>query len=75
MKPITATENHLLQTYGPLMTLDQLATMLNRSVGGVRLGLRTSAPWAIKLQSARRKVGRRVYFRTTAVASFIDDAE
>lgn len=71
------TETHLLEKHGPLMTLDALAALLDRSVGGIRLGLRTDAPWATQLKQARRKVGRRVYFRTSLVARLVDgdDAE
>lgn len=66
------TQEYLLEKCGPLMTLEQLATLLDRSVGGVRLGLRSNAPWAIKLNEARRKVGKRVYFKTFDVARFVD---
>lgn len=66
------TETHLLEKHGPLMTLDALAHLLDRSVGGIRLGLRTDAPWAVRLKQARRKVGKRVYFRTSEVARFVD---
>lgn len=66
------TETHLLEKHGPLMTLDALAHLLDRSVGGIRLGLRTDAPWAVQLKQARRKVGKRVYFRTAEVARFVD---
>lgn len=66
------TEIHLLEKHGPLMTLDALAHLLDRSVGGIRLGLRTNAPWALQLNRARRKVGKRVYFRTVDVAKLVD---
>lgn len=68
----TTTTEHLLEKHGPLMTLDALAALLDRSVGGIRLGLRTEAPWAQQLRQARRKVGKRVYFRTLDVAKFVD---
>lgn len=68
----STTEAHLLEKFGPLMPLPALATLLNRSVGGIRLGLRTDAPWAQQLRQARRKIGKRVYFRTADVAKFVD---
>ena len=67
------TETHLLEKHGPLMTLDALAHLLDRSVGGIRLGLRTNnAPWQVHLNRARLRVGRRVYFRTVDVAKLVD---
>lgn len=66
------TETHLLEKHGPLMTLPAVAALLDRSVGGIRLGLRSNAPWAMQLRQARRKLGKRVYFRTSLVAALVD---
>lgn len=70
-----ATKQYMLAKFGPVMTLDDLAAVLDRSVGGIRLGLRTDAPWAQQLRQARRKVGKRVYFVTAGVAAFLSDEQ
>lgn len=72
MTTSSPTQAYLLEKHGPMMTLDALAALLDRSVGGVRLGLRTNVPWAEQLKKARKKVGKRVYFRTVDVARFVD---
>ena len=64
-------EQTLLESYGPLMSIAQLAKMLDRSPEGLRIGLRTRAPWAEQINSARLRIGRRVYFRTPEIAAFI----
>ncbi len=68
----STTEAHMLAQFGPLMTYQALAGVLSRSVGGLRLGLRTEAPWAQQLRQARRRVGKRVYFHTATIAKFVD---
>lgn len=67
-----ATEEYLLQTYGALVTVNQLAAVLSRSAEGLRLSLRRDSDWAKQLNAARVKVGRRIYFRTVEVARVFD---
>lgn len=69
------TEQTLIQKYGPLLTLMQLAELLDRSADGLRLTIRGNSEFAIKLQSARRRLGRRVYFKAADVARLIDGDE
>lgn len=64
-------EETLLSKYGPLLSLTQLANVLDRSPEGLRISLRTANDWSIQLNTARLKVGRRVYFRTSQVASML----
>lgn len=69
------TEKWLTDRYGPLMTLQDLATVLNRSADGLRLSLYGQTELSRHLRDARRKIGRRVYFRTAAVAQLVDGTE
>jgi len=66
------TEQFLLERYGLLRTLPQLAETLKRSPEGLRITLRTQSEFAAKVNAARLKLGRRVYFRTPDVAKLID---
>jgi hypothetical protein len=69
---MTETEKFLFEKYGPLLTLAQLAKILDRSEEGLRLTLRNHSPLARQLTSARLKIGRRVHFRTHEIASILD---
>ena len=71
----TSTENYLLQKYGPLLSLVQLAIVLDRSADGLRLSLRQDGELARKFNPARKKIGRRVYFRSALVAIVLDEIE
>lgn len=61
-------EETLLTQYGPLLSINQLATVLDRSPDGLRISLRTASEWSAKINTTRLKIGRRVYFRTSQVA-------
>lgn len=65
-------EQALISKYGTLMTLVHLAQELHRSPDGLRISLRTNAGWAIQVNAARKKFGRRVYFDTVKIAAIID---
>ncbi len=71
----TSTENYLLQKYGPLLSLVQLALVLDRSADGLRLSLRQDGEMAKKFNPARKKIGRRVYFRSAIVALILDEVD
>ena len=66
-------EETLLQRYGPLLSISQLAVVLDRSPDGLRISLRTPNEWSTKLNTSRLKIGRRVYFRTSQVAEMFAD--
>ncbi|MGQ7816013.1 DNA-binding protein [Metapseudomonas furukawaii] len=70
------TEELLLQRYNgaPLLSLEQLAEILQRSKDGLRFTLCGDNELARKLHSCRVKIGRRVYFKTVSVAQLIDEA-
>ena len=66
-------ENTLLHRFGPLLSIAQLAAILDRSPDGLRIGLRTTNEWAQRINKARLKIGRRVYFRTCQIAEILSD--
>ena len=68
----TSTENYLLDKFGPLITLVQLAGLLGRSADGLRLSLGQDGEISKKFNPARKKIGRRVYFRSAIVALVLD---
>jgi hypothetical protein len=72
-QPMT-TEEQLLDRYGPLLSLTELSELLKRSPDGLRIALRSQTEFAQKWNAAKRKVGRRVYFRASDVAELIDEA-
>ena len=57
--------------YGPLLSMAQLAKVLDRSAEGLRVSLRNDTEWARQLNAAKMKLGRRVYFRTAEIAKFL----
>lgn len=61
----------MFDRYGPLLTLAQLAQMLNRSTDGMRMALREASPYAERLNAAKVRIGRRIYFRTPDVARLL----
>lgn len=66
------TEQILVEKYGPLLTLVQVAELLHRRADGIRMTIRGNSEFANKMQTARRKIGRRVYFMAVDVAKLID---
>ncbi len=62
----------LIAKYGPLMSLSDLAETLKRSVEGVRNGLNKDMEPYRKINAARVRIGRRVYFQTTKIAALLD---
>jgi len=61
------TEKYLLQQYGPLMSLTDVASLLDRSPEGVRVALYSDTDISRRLKPTMLRVGRRVYFRTLQV--------
>ena len=62
-------EETLIKQYGPLLSINQLAFILDRSSDGLRTMLRSSGEWVSKINETRLKLGRRLYFRMVAVAA------
>lgn len=72
---MSITTEYMLDTYGPLLTLPQLAKLFGRSADGVRLSLLHDGEFARQIKPSRIKLGRRVYFRTEDVAKIISPRE
>lgn len=70
----SSTETYLLEKCGPLMTLPQLAKLLDRNVDGLRICLGRESEWAHQINLARLKIGRRVYYKTQTIAKLIDQS-
>ncbi len=64
-------EEALTGQCGPLLSMAQLAKVLDRSAEGLRVSLRNDTEWARQLNAAKMKLGRRVYFRTAEIAKFL----
>lgn len=67
-------EEALLHRYGPLLSIKQLAAVMDRSPDGLRISLRTASEWSAKINASRLKIGRRVYFRTSQLAQLLADS-
>ncbi len=65
-------ENALTEKYGPLMSVAHLAQCLDRSPEGLRISLRTDSDWSRPINAAKHKLGRRVYFKTAAIARVLN---
>jgi len=65
-------ERSLIERYGPLLTLSDVAAILRRSPDGLRVSLGRENEVSKKLNPAKKKIGRRVYFRVSAVAELIE---
>ncbi len=69
---MTTTFNYLQEEYGPLMSLEALAQTLDRSPQGLRVSLNTKTEISQAINATKRKIGRRIYFRTEEIAKIID---
>jgi len=70
------TEEFLFKQFGSaLLTLAQLAQLLNRSPAGLRITLAGNSELARKLRPARRKLGRRVYYSTADLSKVLNDPD
>lgn len=61
-------EKNLVERFGPLIPLAGLASLLDRSPEAVRMFLRSNSEMALRINTAKLKIGRRLYFRTAEVA-------
>ncbi len=64
-------EDTLIKQYGPLLSINQLAGILDRSPDGLRTTLRSSGEWVNKINATRLRSGRRLHFRTVEVADVL----
>lgn len=58
----------------PLLTLEGLASLLDRTPAGLRASMHARTDFAQSLKAARVKLGRRVYFRRDLVDRMIAEA-
>ena len=65
------TEETLIKQYGPLLSINQFAGILDRSPDSLRTALRSSGGWVNKINATRLRLGRRLYFSTVAVADVL----
>ncbi len=66
-----ATQHSLQERYGPLLSMNHLAELLHRSPNGLCFALRASDGYAVRINSAKVKIGRRVYFRTHEIVDLL----
>lgn len=65
-------ESSLIKHYGPLLTLFEVAKILKRSPDGLRTSLNRDNEVSRKLNPAKKKIGKRVYFPASAIAELIN---
>jgi hypothetical protein len=58
----------MFEKYGPLLSIAQLAKILNRTPDGLRMSLQDCSDYSGCLNAAKIRIGRRVYFRTLEIA-------
>ncbi|SFU17886.1 MULTISPECIES: hypothetical protein [Pseudomonas] len=72
---MSETEKKIWAIYGTFMlTLEQLAQLIDRQPEGLRRTLSGESELAMKLAPARVKIGRRVLYKASEVARFLDEA-
>ena len=69
---MNTTHEYLQGKYGPLMSLDALAKTLDRAPQGLRVSLNSNSEIARAINATKKKIGRRVYFKTEKIAKIID---
>lgn len=69
------TLHFLQQNYGPLMSMEAFAKTFDRSKEGLRVCLSSQSEFSQAINSAKKKCGRRVYFKTEIIAEIIDDGD
>ena len=72
---MNTTLDYLQNKYGPLISMDALATIFDRSKEGMRVSLHSDSEFSKAINSARKKCGRRVYFKAVEIAKIIDEGE
>lgn len=70
---VSSTYRFLLDRYGPVLTVEQLAETLSRKKSGLRNALQKSEEaWVVALNARKTRIGRRMYFPAEAVADLLD---
>ncbi|MBS0225755.1 MAG: DNA-binding protein [Proteobacteria bacterium] len=58
----------------PLLTLPQLANVLNKKPAHIHWALSTDSELGKKLQPAKTRLGRHIYFRVIDLAKVLDES-
>ncbi len=66
------TLEYLQGKYGPLMPMNAVAEVFDRSKEGLRVSLSAKSDFSIAMNAAKIKRGRRVYFHASKIAEIID---
>ena len=69
------TLDYLHEKYGPLMSMNALASTFDRSKEGLRVSLNTNSEFSKAINAAKKKCGRRVYFHSCKIAEIIDQGQ
>lgn len=69
---MSITFDYLHKEFGLLMTLENLAKVLDRSPQGLRVSLSSKSELSVSINAIKIKRGRRIYFYTVGVAKIID---
>lgn len=70
---MSETYRTLTAKWGVLMNYEALGQVMGRSPDGLRLSLaRGHGGWVQQVNSAKVRIGRRVMFRTEAIAALVD---
>ena len=64
-------EEQLISRFGPLLSMEQLAELLHRPTKSLSVALSRPGPLSDQLNIARVKIGRKVYFRATDLATVV----
>jgi hypothetical protein len=65
-------EESLVERYGVLMTITNLADVLEKTPESLRYCLRSNSDCWTRFNGTRLKIGRRVYFRTIEIAQLLE---
>jgi hypothetical protein len=70
---VSETYRTLTAKWGVLMNYEALGQVMGRSPDGLRLSLaRGQGGWVQQVNAAKVRIGRRVMFRTEAIAALVD---
>jgi hypothetical protein len=75
--------DELLNIYGPMMELGDLATVLRRNRNGIRNAVSQAEgaepdkakKWAVMLAGCKIRIGKKILFRTRVVADLLESGE
>jgi len=63
----------LVSKHGPLMKIDEVASLFHKSTDAIRIILSRDSSLSRSLNEAKNRYGRRIYFRTEKIADVVDN--